>query len=135
MDTAVLYYDLYTTWTKTLYVSYNPGVPTAQASNSGYNDFGSNTAYMKKHTAMHEISHTLGVGQNASWWTLRVNNNWQGANANAALQAISGNPADSIHGDNAHFWPHGLNYKSEGTSPTDLMNHCLIMEGFKKDGL
>ncbi|KAG8624993.1 hypothetical protein KVT40_006744 [Elsinoe batatas] len=49
--------------TKALKVNYVPGVPTAEANYNGDVNFGSNTVYMNERTALHEIAHTLGIGQ------------------------------------------------------------------------
>jgi hypothetical protein len=136
MDSAVWYYNHYTTFTKVLYVSYVPGVPTADGSNSGSIRFGTNTAYMQKATAMHEIMHTVGVGQNSSWTSfLMIGGVYQGTQANAMLRSITGNVTDVIHGDGWHFWPYGLNYESEYKSTADLINHCKIVNAMKLDGL
>lgn len=136
MDSAIWYYNNYTTFTKVLYVSYVPSVATADGSNSGSIRFGSNTAYMQKATAMHEIMHTVGVGQNSSWSsTLMVGGVYQGARANAVLRSITGVSTDVIHGDAMHFWPYGLNYESEYKTTADLINHCRIVNAMKLDGL
>lgn len=136
MDSAVWYYNHYTTFSKKLTVSYVPGVATADGSNSGNIRFGSVTGYMEKTRAMHEIAHTMGVGTNASWsGRLIVSGVYQGTNANRVLRLITGVPTDEIHGDGAHFWPGGLNYVTEYKSTADLINHCKLLEAMKADGL
>ncbi|KAK8038679.1 hypothetical protein PG993_007090 [Apiospora rasikravindrae] len=52
---------------KNVRVYYTPGVPTAEANYNGDLRFGSNRAYMNERTALHEVSHTLGVGQRAAF--------------------------------------------------------------------
>ena len=59
MNEAVTLYNAHGHFPKTLWANYNPGVPTAQASDSGWIDFGGSIG---TRVAMHEISHTLGVG-------------------------------------------------------------------------
>jgi hypothetical protein len=136
MDSAVWYYNHYTTFTKVLYVSYNTGVATADGSNSGSIRFGANTSYMQKATAMHEIAHTLGVGQNSSWTAkLMINGLYTGAKANAVYLSTPNPTYTCIHGDGMHFWPYGLNYESEYKSTADLIYHCKILEAMKEDGL
>ena len=48
---------------KTIRVYYTHGVPTAEANYNGDLRFGSSAAYQTVRTALHEIAHTLGVGQ------------------------------------------------------------------------
>lgn len=135
MDSAMYYYNTYTTFSKNITVQYEPGVATADGSNNGTIRFGSNTYYMNVGTAMHETAHTMGVGTNSSWSTLMVGGVYQGINANNVLRSITGNSTDLIHGDTQHFWPYGINYPSEVTSASVLINHCKILEAMKMDGL
>ena len=135
MDSAVWYYNKYTSIAKSITVYYEPSVPTADGNINGTIRFGSNTSYMQKATSMHEIAHTVGVGTSSAWSTLMVGGVYQGANATAVLRSITGNPDDLIHGDTQHFWPYGLNYESEYKSAADLVNHCLIVDAMKQDGL
>ena len=85
---------------------------------------------------MHEIMHTLGVGQNVSWTSfLIVNGVNTGKYANAMLQLITGNATDVLSGDSQHFWHYGLNYYNQENSTADLINHCKIVNAMKSDGL
>nr|UBX54519.1 hypothetical protein [Aspergillus sp.] len=61
---------------KPLHVYYSPGVPTAEGNYNGDIRFGSDRSYMNERTALHEISHTLGVGQTASFDDLCASGNW-----------------------------------------------------------
>jgi hypothetical protein len=132
MDMAVAYYNCYTVITKSLAVSYDPGVPTAQANYNGSMQFGS-TASMNCITAMHEISHTVGIGTQALWAPRLSGGLWTGTSANALLQSITGNAADVVHGDAMHFWPYGLNYTTEVSSTADLVNHCRLVVALRAD--
>lgn len=134
MDSAVWYYNHYTSLTKTINVYYEPSVPTADGNSNGTIRFGS-TASMNKVTAMHEVAHTIGVGTTAAWQGLIVGGVYQGEYATQALREITGNPNDEIHGDGHHFWPYGLNYVHEYKSTADLINHCKIVNAMKQDGL
>ena len=131
MDDALSYYNCYTTFEKELFVSYEPSVQTADGNPNGSIRFGS-TASMNYITAMHEISHTLGVGDNA-WDSMMVNGIFPGANATAQLREITGDPTAEVHGDNQHFWPYGLNFVDEVMSEQDLIDHCLMVIAIRKD--
>jgi hypothetical protein len=138
MDKAVSYYNCYTTITKALRVTYNPGVPTADGNINGSIRFGG-TAYMEYETAMHEISHTVGVGTASNWFSFvgapdgGSSGVWKGENANAELRAITGNPAVTLKADRQHFWPYGLNYAGEVKSEADARAHCRIVAAIRKD--
>ncbi len=135
MDSAMYYYNTYTTITKNITVYYVLGVPTADGSNNGTIRFGSDTYYMNVGTAMHETAHTVGVGTNSSWGSLVVSGIYVGTNATNMLRSVTGDAAALIQGDSMHFWPFGINYPSEVTSASVLINHCKIVEAMKKDGL
>jgi hypothetical protein len=138
MDKAVDYYNCYTNITKSLNVSYNSGVPTADGNINGSIRFGG-TAYMEYITAMHEIGHTVGVGTASNWRSLVAipaaggSGPWTGTNANAQLRAITGVATDTLTADTMHFWPYGLNYTSEVKSEADVINHCKIVVAMRKD--
>lgn len=135
MDKAVSFYNQYTTITKSLNIVYEPSVSTADGNINGTIRFGSNRTYMNYITAMHEISHTVGVGTSSKWSSLIVNKIYTGANGTAEIRAIEGNSTAQLKGDSTHFWPYGLNYTSEVKSDQDLINHCRIVEAMKKDGM
>ena len=132
MDMAVAYYNCFTSITKADTVTYNSSVATADGNVNGSIRFGSADS-MNYITAMHEISHTVGIGS-AQFDALVVNGIFTGTNATDQLRAITGNPTDQVHGDTQHFWPNGLNYTTEVTSvPQDLINHCLMVIAIRKD--
>ena len=133
MNEAVRYYNCYTSLEKQLTVNYNPGVPTAEANIDGWMSFGTDRTYMVLPTAMHEISHTLGVGYYTFSQMTDSSGYWTGTNANAALASIP-NPRDTrLHADRQHFWPYGLNYASEYENEDDLINHCRIVSAIRTD--
>lgn len=76
MRLAVERYSRLSSASKTIRVQYAPGVPTAEANYNGDLRFGSDRAYMTQRTALHEISHTLGVGQTANFDRLCASGNW-----------------------------------------------------------
>ncbi len=113
MDSACYYYNRYTSFTANIYVYYNSGIPTAQASYHGSIGFGPNTTYMWVGTAMHEMAHYFGSGTTTVWQGKMVSNVWTGTNASTLLKTLTG---ETLKGDGMHFWPYGINYKSEITS-------------------
>jgi hypothetical protein len=138
MDKAVYYYNCYTNITKALNVSYNSGVATADGNINGSIRFGG-TQYMEYVTAMHEISHTVGIGTASNWMNFlpvpdgggtRI---WTGANATTEVRAITGNATSVVNGDSQHFWPYGLNYESEWKSEADGLGHCRLVMALRKD--
>jgi hypothetical protein len=131
MDIAVSYYNCYTNITKHDMVSYDPAVATADGSTNGSIRFGS-TDSINYITAMHEISHSVGIG-GAQFGPLVVSGIFTGKNATAELVSITGNPQDTVHGDKQHFWPYGLNYTSEVKSTDDLIDHCKLVVAIRKD--
>ena len=132
MDMATAYYNCYTNITKALNVSYVPSVATADGNINGSIRFGS-TGSMNCITAMHEVAHTVGIGTAGNWSSFVSNGNFTGTNATAEVRAISGNQSDVLHADTQHFWPHGLNYTTEASAPTDLVNHCLMVVALRRD--
>jgi hypothetical protein len=132
MQGAVAYYNCNTAITKQLNVSYVPSVQTADGNINGSIRFG-NTSDMQCVTAMHEIAHTVGVGQASNWGTFASNGTFTGMNATAELRAITGNSMDVLHCDSQHFWPYGLNYVTEAHSTEDLVDHCRIVTAIRKD--
>ena len=132
MDGAVAYYNCNTAITKQLNVSYVPSVPTADGNINGSIRFGG-TQYMECATAMHETAHAVGIGTASNWGTYSVGGVFLGASAIAQLHAIPGHETDTLHSDTQHFWPFGLNQASEASSPTDLVDHCLMVIAIRKD--
>jgi hypothetical protein len=112
-DSACVYYNRYTTFSHNIWIAYSPGVPTAEASYHGQVAFGSNTTYMWVGTAMHEFAHYFGSGTTSVWQGKIVGGVWQGSVGAALLLGATG---ETLKGDSMHFWPYGINYKSEITA-------------------
>jgi hypothetical protein len=137
MDKAVSYYNCYTNIAKADRVSYDTSVQTADGNINGSIRFGSDTTYMDYRSAMHEISHTVGIGQASNWSSFISNGLFTGASANAQLTAINATLAaplyTQVHADSQHFWPYGINYQSEVTSEAVLIFHCEMVMAIRKD--
>lgn len=136
-DAAVAYYNNFTSITKTLYVSYNPGTPTADASINGNIRVGSNAGYQKTGTALHEMAHSVGVGQHWFWTSnLIIGGVYQGTVANKILRFMTRDATAALKGDTQHFWPYGINGANEDTGDELLyLTNVLVVQGMKADGL
>ncbi|MEU6916584.1 hypothetical protein ACFY78_38395 [Streptomyces olindensis] len=133
MNAAVARYNNLSDLGKTITVRYEPGVPTADGSTNGTIRFGSNRSYMTERTALHEISHTLGVGLSGGWSRLGGSGTWTGAQATALVKQYDGSGA-KISTGGGHFWPYGLNYDNEW-SGTAADRHVHIVAAMVRDGL
>ena len=139
MDQAVYYYNCYANITKALQVIYDPSVATANGNYNGTIRFGPDTGYMVLRVAVHEISHTVGVGQVSGWAPLFVTpagggtRVCTGTNATAELRAITGDASDELYGDDQHFWPYGLNLADDPHAEPDIIAHCRIVTALRKD--
>jgi len=132
MDLGVYYYNTYTSLSKFINVYYSSGVPTAEASSNGDLRFGNDRNYMYVGTAMHEMAHTMGMGTTDDYRRMFKDGVFQGQKAQALLREIDG-PDAVLKGDNQHFWPYGLNYRSEVRSEQDLINHARIVDAMYQD--
>lgn len=117
--------------TKKITVQYEPSVATADANYNGNMRFGSNRSYMAERNAMHEISHTLGVGQTANFDSLCTSGSWK--TALPLLRSFDGASA-VISCGGSHFWPYGLNYDNEW-SETNANRHVQMMQAMLNDGM
>ncbi len=133
MDSAIHYYNTYTNLTKHINVYYAPGVPTAEASSNGDLRFGENRTYMYVGTAMHEMAHTMGIGTTSEYQNLKGSGVFLGEKAQALLKELDNNPSAELHCDGQHFWPYGLNQKSEVKSEDDLIKHAKIVQAMYQD--
>ncbi|KAF1833269.1 hypothetical protein BDW02DRAFT_386500 [Decorospora gaudefroyi] len=131
MTKAVARYHKYFDPNKAIRVAYAPGVPTAEANYNGDLRFGSNRAYMTERTAMHEISHTLGVGQTAAFDRKCKAGDWR--TALPLLRSWDG-PNAKINCGGSHFWPYGLNYDNEW-SETNADRHVQMVRAMLNDGM
>lgn len=132
MNAAVARYNNLSGLSKSITVHYDPAVPTADGNINGTIRFGS-TASMNERTALHEISHTIGVGTSGKWRTLGCGGSWTGTRATALVKQYDGSGA-VIRCDSQHFWPYGLNYDSE-FSQTNADRHVKIVDAMVRDGL
>ena len=132
MDSAVFLYNKYSDLSKHIEVYYSTGVPTAEASSNGDLRFGKDRNYMFVGTAMHEMAHTLGMGTTSEYKAMFKDGVFQGEKAQATLKEIDGKDA-ILKGDSQHFWPYGLNYRSEVHSEQDLVYHVKIVNAMYQD--
>ncbi|KAK4113444.1 hypothetical protein N656DRAFT_707877 [Canariomyces notabilis] len=116
---------------KSITVQYVPSVATADGNFNGNIRFGKNRSYMTERTALHEIAHTLGIGQTRAFDTRCAANNWP--SATRLLQSWDG-PSAKINCGGGHIWPYGLNYENE-MSETNANRHCQLIDAMLADGL
>lgn len=152
ISSAVSYWNSYTSMSG-LYVNagYSSGVPTAEGSYGGYITFGSSSSYQQIGTAMHEMDHTVGVGQHTMWYgptsPLRetgVKGLWLGTRANNLVQFLENSTAVHLTGDATHMWATGgsslINYGINGSSEDDgskllYISNSLVTQAIGEDGL
>jgi len=132
LERALSFYNCYTNITKALNIQFNPSVDTADGNPNGSIRFGS-SASMNFVTAMHEISHTLGVGDDNGYDSLIQNGVFTGPIATARLRELTEDDQAEIHGDGQHFWPYGLNYETEWHSDQDGIFHCYLVTAIRQD--
>lgn len=133
MNAAVGRYNNLSDLTKQINVYYAPGVPTAEANINGDLRFGDNRSFMSERTALHEISHTIGVGQSGGFFNLCGSGAWTGPQANALIKSWDG-PDATISCGGGHFWPYGLNYDNEW-SELNADRHVDLVEAMVADGM
>jgi uncharacterized protein YjdB len=144
MESAVDYFNNLTSiQNHRLSVNYNAGTPTAEAGYGGYMQFGANASYQRTGTALHEMGHTIGVGQHSIWYgpnsPLRETGSsgaWLGERANNIVKFIDNDSAGYMHGDGMHMWPYGINgaHEDDGSELLYTAN-ALIVQGLGEDGL
>jgi len=132
MDAAVAVYNCYANITKADTVTYNTSVQTADGNVNGSIRFGADRTYMTLPTAMHEISHSVGIGS-GPFDALVSGGIFTGTNATTQLRAITGVATDQVNADTQHFWPYGLNYDSEYHDLNDAIDHCKMVTAIRKD--
>ncbi len=132
MDRAVRFYERYTVGiTKTDTVFLDPTEATAEGNINGNIQFGPRDISLR--TALHEISHTVGIGTTTQYHRLTVNGQFIGKHALAQLRAITGDDHAILHADTWHFWPYGLNNPGEDLSIWDYVYHCQMVSAILQD--
>lgn len=128
MNQAVALYNAHGYFDKHVTANYDASVPTANGSYSGWINFGGS---INTRVALHEISHTLGVGTYWNWSPKVTAGKWTGARALARVKLYDGTAA-TIGADTAHFWPYGLNFDSEDGT-TNRIRHIRVVSALRWD--
>ena len=128
MDAAVEFYNQHANFKKELTANNSPGTPTADANYSGWINWGGS---INRRVALHEISHTLGIGTHENWGKNIKDGIWIGKHAVALLREFDGKDA-VLRADRMHFWPYGLNFDKESDKKSDL-RHVQMVEAMRKD--
>jgi hypothetical protein len=128
MDAAVALYNTHGVFKKQVWANNSPGTPTADANYEGWINFGGS---INTRVALHEISHTLGIGTHPNWQANIRDGKWTGRHALAQLREFDGKDA-VLHTDRMHFWPYGLNFDNESSKENDV-RHVLMVAAMRKD--
>jgi hypothetical protein len=131
MNRAVVRYNRLNAINRQLSVTYDPGVQTADATIYGTIRFGSNRGFMQEGTALHEMSHTVGVGTSSMFDQNCQNNGW--VSAVPLLRTWDG-PNATLNCGGLHMWPYGLNYDSE-YSELNFERHTKLVQAMLSDGM
>jgi hypothetical protein len=125
MTEAVDSYNRCGVFEKHLTANYNAGVPTAQASSSGWIDFGGST---NTRVALHEIAHALGTGT-----TIAMNGgSWAEDSAPGRRVKLFDGRGAVLSTGGSHFWPYGLNYDNEDNLAA-RDRQCKLVAAFRLD--
>lgn len=126
-----------------LNVHYGANTPTADCSYGGWMRVGPNASYQRTGTILHEALHAVGVGTHQMWYSttspLRKEagrGDWLGDRATEVLRFIDNDPSATLHGDNQHMWPYGINGAQEDNG-TELLYTAngLICQALGEDDL
>lgn len=131
MDRAVARYNRFNNTQRHLTVEYAPWVETADGNINGNIRFGANRGFMQEGTALHEISHTVGVGTAWHFQGKCDAQDWPAALR--LLRKFDGRDA-RINCGGGHFWPYGLNYGNE-YSETNFDRNVRLVQAMHHDGL
>ena len=132
MDRAVRFYNEYTVGiVKTDTAFLDPDQETAEGNINGEIHFGPRDISLR--TALHEISHTVGIGTTPPYHRLTVDERFIGKHALAQLRVITGEDHVILHADTWHFWPYGLNNPGEDHSIWDYLDHCHMVSAICQD--
>ena len=142
MDSAVNYYNTYTTASKQITVYYLTDESVRADGNiNGNIRFGPNKAFMNVGIATHEVGHTIGIGTSGKWLSFGIPGaqsgiyTFSGKKTTNILRQITGDPNAQLFLDYQHFWPYGLNYAHEYKAESDLINYCKLLNAMIEDGL
>lgn len=128
MDAAVKLYNQHGVFKKRVWANNSPGTPTADANYEGWINFGGSR---NTRVALHEISHTLGVGTHPNWQKNIKDGKWTGEHALKQLREFDG-PEATLSADRMHFWPYGLNFDNESNPENDI-RHVKMVAALRKD--
>ncbi|WP_285137433.1 RICIN domain-containing protein [Microbacterium sp. lyk4-40-TSB-66] len=131
MDRAIARYNRFNNTQRHLTVEYNTGVQTADATIYGHIRFGANRGFMQEGTALHEISHTVGVGTAGNFQDKINAQDWPAALP--LLRSWDG-PDARINGGGGHMWPYGLNYSNE-YNELSFDRNVRLVQAMHHDGL
>lgn len=128
MDAAVAFFNEHARFKKHVTANNSPGTPTADANYDGWINWG---GAISRRVALHEISHTLGVGTHPEWQAHIKDGVWTGRHATRQLREFDG-PEAVLKADRMHFWPYGLNFDNESSAVNDL-RFLKMVEALRKD--
>lgn len=128
MEAAVDFYNEHADFKKEITANNSPGTPTADANYSGWINWGGS---ISRRVALHEISHTLGIGTHENWGKNIKDGKWIGKHGLELLRKFDGKDA-VLSADRMHFWPYGLNFDNESDPEKDL-RHVKMVEAMRKD--
>ncbi len=128
MDAAVRLYNQHGKFKKHVTANNSPGTPTADANYDGWINFGGT---INTRVALHEISHTLGIGTHPEWHKNIKDGKWTGKHALALVREFDG-PDTTLSADRMHFWPYGLNFDNESSRENDI-RHVKMVAAMRRD--
>lgn len=128
MNEAVAFLNKHGNFKKHVTANNSPGTPTADANYDGWINWGGS---ISRRVALHEISHTLGVGTHGEWHNNIKDGKWTGRHAIKQLREFDG-PDAILYADRMHFWPYGLNFDNESSPEADL-RFVKMVEALRKD--
>lgn len=128
MDAAVAFLNEHGDFKKNVTANNSPGTPTADANFDGWINWGGT---INRRVALHEISHTLGIGTHPEWQKNIKDGKWTGKHALKQLREFDG-PDAVLSADRMHFWPYGLNFDNESSPESDL-RFVKMVAAIRKD--
>lgn len=126
---AAAFYNQYGSFNKHWSVSYNAGIPTAQANINGDMGFGGSR---NERVVFHEAGHTFGMGTHWTYGGLIAGGLWKGKYGNQAQFEGYNDYTDGLHGDGHAIWPGGFNYDNEDGFLNRIW-HIRVMAGIRAD--